>query len=461
MATLRNLWASLFLVLFLFGLANGAGVEYYRDLSYTYQVYRTDSTYTNIQGSDLLAQGTSSYKNTPGIPQHWWAFVGTDVGNNYGYGIIFFEPNDENHLLLKTWIDFKPVDYNTTVNADFPKHYRQSDPTHQYELPAGAKCQATYISHNYNDATKTLSVTIQNNLNPLQTISGIPIKYNGVELHKASYLPPALAETLKKNYYTKYFAYLKLTSTTGSPYKDLYILPQELQKDSSGKLKTYSYPNNLYPNPTTLKSELDDSDTLSNGDYLYYNGREYPSWYNSNPLYYYYSFIGALSSANKIDTSNYNIPSIGAMEAYPYMTLKPGQNTLTFNLTPIYNTLQKAGIFGTWTATLYLIPIDGKCDLNENNQLNTNDAITTTHALTYQLNAINIIPDTTNIGTELVDTHAMHRFRHCRWNTLSHELELSDHTTIPLPTITPKITLIEKINGITITKKTIPINPVF
>ncbi len=465
------MWASFFLVIFLVGLVNGAGVEVYRDLKYNYQVYRADSiTHTNI--GTPLTQGVSTYVYSPpsGISQHWRAFVSTTVGGNSGYGRVFSAPEDEDYVLLKSLMSFNPADYSSYLggiykaNSDFRKYRRSGyylGVYKHYELPAGDTCHATYVSEHFNSATKKLTVTVDNDLNPLQTVNGIPIKYNSVDLHEAASLPPALNQILRKNYYTKYFVYLKLSTTSPTRYKDLYVLPQQLEKNSTGKIKVYGYPSffpSIPPALDTFKSELDDPDNLTNGDYLYYDGQEYPSWFG---FPYFNSFADKLYFDNKFDLpSTVYLGSIGFMYDYPYVILKPGQNDLTFDLTPVYNSLKNAGLFDTWTAKIYLIPVDGKCDLNGDGYIVSSEATVNTPALPFQIVGSGLIPDLVDTGTKIVGVDAMHRPGHCHWDKLSHKIEYSDGTPLSLPTPTHNITLVKKSNGVLISKDTVPLSSV-
>jgi len=198
---------SIFMIISMIGLVNAAGTGLYFNLPYNYQVYRTDSSYTDITQSSPLGSGSSTYVTSlpSGVTQHYKAYIDYSIAGNTGSGIAFFSPDNENYVLLKTWLNFAGID--NTINANFSK-YRHSGyylgVYKHYELPFGATCHATYVSEHFNSATKKLTVTVDNDLNPLQTVNGNPIKYNGVELHKAASLPPALNQILRKNYYTKY-----------------------------------------------------------------------------------------------------------------------------------------------------------------------------------------------------------------------------------------------------------------
>jgi len=149
------------------------------------------------------------------------------------------------------------------------------------------------------------------------------------------------------------------------------------------------------------------------------------------------------------------------MDYYPYVILKPGQNNLTFDLTPIYNSLKNAGLFDTWTAKIYLIPVDGKCDLNGDGEtVGFFEVTPTAYYPPFQINGSGLIPDLVDTGTKIVGVDAMHRPGHCHWDKLSHKIKYSDGTTIPLPTPTHNITLIKKSNGVLISKETIPLSSI-
>lgn len=178
----------------------------------------------------------------------------------------------------------------------------------------------------------------------------------------------AIPESLKEDYYyMKAFVFLKLYDSSGGDYSEIIVLPKKssLHKDKNGKVKLYQYDNKENANiKSQFKNLIDDPD--ANKDYIYINGELLGNYED-----YFTNFETTYLDLN----SNNNNEKASSAEEVPYVLLKPEAINVEFDLDGLKFQLQNLGLNKNYQVQAYVIPIDGKCDFDQDKKVSPSEGL--------------------------------------------------------------------------------------
>ncbi|MDA3855900.1 MAG: hypothetical protein PF569_06560 [Candidatus Woesearchaeota archaeon] len=288
---------------------------------WNYETWKSDSSWTILDTGSLMPLDSGGTFLT-GVENPIIYASSSDFGR-----IFIFPSNNEDYVLKKAAFDFSfigPYSYPTEI---FTK-YRQTttDPLY-YELPIGQICEPQAGTFYYNQILEEIRyMGISSNLNSLQTSSGIEIQNEEV----------VIPHLMDKYYYMKNFAMLEVTNGIHT----FYLYPRDL--DNGSDIDYYTY--NGY-----LPSEV--LDKMQNKF--------------SSPL-----------SFDMVQDPRFGAPGSSTLSfsgITPYILLKDSAHPteLVFDLNILIQNLNvrcelDTTYCGDFNSTINIIPVDGKCDLDDN-----------------------------------------------------------------------------------------------